>query len=74
MVKIKGQKGDVDCCYKYLSELVKDLNENNFTVKVPIYKQFHKCIIGRGGNNIKKVRFIITIDKIFLCLVFKYFS
>lgn len=55
IVKIKGQKGDVDLCYEELSKIVKELNENSYTVKVPIYKQYHKCIIGRNGANIKKV-------------------
>ncbi len=29
--------------------------ENSFSVSVPIFKQFHKNIIGKGGANIKKV-------------------
>ncbi len=56
IVKIKGQKDDVDACYKDLSKIVKEMNENSYVLEVPIYKQFHKCIIGRGGNNIRKVR------------------
>lgn len=31
--------------------------ENSFSLSVPIFKQFHKNIIGKGGTNIKKVRF-----------------
>lgn len=31
--------------------------ENSFSLSVPIFKQFHKNIIGKGGANIKKVRF-----------------
>ncbi|KTF91987.1 hypothetical protein cypCar_00025301 [Cyprinus carpio] len=30
--------------------------ENSFSVSVPIFKQFHKNIIGKGGANIKKIR------------------
>lgn len=30
--------------------------ENSFSLSVPIFKQFHKNIIGKGGANIKKVR------------------
>jgi len=30
--------------------------ENGYTLLVPIFKQFHKNIIGKGGANIKKVR------------------
>jgi ribosomal protein S3 len=25
-------------------------------IEVPIYKQFHKFVIGKGGANIRKVR------------------
>ena len=54
VVKIKGQKDDVDKCYKHLSKVVKEMNENSYSIEVPIFKQLHKCIIGRGGANIKK--------------------
>lgn len=30
--------------------------ESSFSLSVPIFKQFHKNIIGKGGANIKKVR------------------
>lgn len=55
VVKIRGQKEDVDRCYNQLSKIVKEMNEKSYTLEVPIYKQFHKCIIGRGGSNVKKV-------------------
>lgn len=29
--------------------------ENSYSISVPIFKQFHKNIIGKGGANIKKV-------------------
>ena len=29
--------------------------ENSYSIYVPIFKQFHKNIIGKGGANIKKV-------------------
>lgn len=29
--------------------------ENNYQIQVPIFKQFHKNIIGKGGATIKKV-------------------
>lgn len=32
--------------------------ENSFSLSVPIFKQFHKNIIGKGGTNIKKARFL----------------
>lgn len=30
--------------------------ENSYSLSVPIFKQFHKNIIGKGGANIKKVK------------------
>jgi hypothetical protein len=36
-------------------KLVKELNESNYVLEVPIFKQFHKFVIGKGGVNIRKV-------------------
>lgn len=30
--------------------------ENSYSISVPIFKQFHKNLIGKGGANIKKIR------------------
>lgn len=56
IVKIRGPKEDVDRCHKYLTQYVKELQKNSFVMEVPIFKQFHKYIIGKGGANIKKIR------------------
>ncbi|GLV35995.1 Dodeca-satellite-binding protein 1 [Carabus blaptoides fortunei] len=56
VVKIRGPKEDVDKCHKHLMKLVKELNESSYQIEVPIYKQFHKFIIGKGGANIRKIR------------------
>ncbi|XP_018320346.1 vigilin [Agrilus planipennis] len=56
VVKIRGPKEDVDKCHKYLVKLVKEWNESSYQVEVPIYKKFHKFIIGKGGMNIRKIR------------------
>lgn len=56
IVKIRGPKNDVELCHKHLTKLVKDLQESSFMLEVPIFKQFHKFIIGKGGANIKKIR------------------
>ncbi|XP_012215357.1 vigilin [Linepithema humile] len=56
IVKIRGPKEDVDKCHKYLMKLVKELNESNYVLEVPIFKQFHKFVIGKGGVNIRKIR------------------
>ncbi|CAG2116071.1 unnamed protein product, partial [Medioppia subpectinata] len=55
-VTIRGTRKDVDQCYKHLSQLNKELLTNNHRVEVPIFKQFHKFIIGKEGANIKKIR------------------
>lgn len=56
VVKIRGPKEDVDKCHKYLVKLVKELCDNSYQVDVPIFKKFHKFIIGKGGANIRKIR------------------
>uniref|UniRef100_A0A2M3ZYI5 Putative vigilin n=1 Tax=Anopheles triannulatus TaxID=58253 RepID=A0A2M3ZYI5_9DIPT len=56
IVKIRGPKEDVDRCHKYLAQYVKELQKSSFMMEVPIFKQFHKYIIGKGGANIKKIR------------------
>ncbi|XP_015598207.1 vigilin [Cephus cinctus] len=56
VVKIRGPKEDVDKCHQHLKKLVKKLNENSYVLEVPIFKQFHKFVIGKGGANIRKIR------------------
>lgn len=56
IVKIRGPKEDVDKCHKHLMNIVKELNENSHVIEFPIFKQFHKFVIGRGGVNIRKIR------------------
>ncbi|XP_054285585.1 LOW QUALITY PROTEIN: vigilin [Macrosteles quadrilineatus] len=56
VVKVRGPKEDVDKCHKYLLKLVKEINESSHTVEVPIFKQYHKLVIGKGGANIRKIR------------------
>ncbi|XP_066586209.1 vigilin [Prorops nasuta] len=56
IVKIRGPKQDVEKCHKELMKVVKELNENNYSMDVQIFKQFHKFIIGKEGAKIKKIR------------------
>ena len=56
IVKLRGPKKDVDDCSKYFNRVVKEMQESSYQVKVPIFKQFHKFIIGKGGSNIKRIR------------------
>lgn len=56
IVKIRGPKDDVDQCYQFLKKMLRELLESNYQVKVSIFRQFHKFIIGKGGANINKIR------------------
>lgn len=55
-IKLRGPKDEVDKCHKYLLKLIEEVRECSFVLEVPIFKQFHKFIIGKGGANIKKIR------------------
>lgn len=56
IVKLRGPKDEVDQCHTKLAAMVKEIKDTSFIVEVPIFKQFHKFIIGKGGANIKKIR------------------
>ncbi|CAL1590915.1 unnamed protein product [Knipowitschia caucasica] len=56
IVQLRGPKNEVEKCAKFLQKVIADLIENSFSLSVPIFKQFHKNIIGKGGANIKKIR------------------
>nr|XP_054769281.1 vigilin-like [Lytechinus pictus] len=52
VVTLRGPKQEVDLCHRFLKELTKELVENNFQVSLPIFKKFHKNVIGKGGSTI----------------------
>lgn len=56
IVKLRGPKEDVDKCHKDLLKMVKEIQESSYIIEVPIFKQVHKFVIGKGGANIKKIR------------------
>ena len=57
IVKLRGPKEDVDKCARHFSKLTKELLEQiGYQTKVPIFKQFHKFVIGKGGANIRRIR------------------
>jgi len=56
IVKLRGPREDVDKCGRLLNKMYKDLLEVSYQVKVPIFKQFHKFVIGKGGATIKAIR------------------
>ncbi|KAK6618489.1 hypothetical protein RUM43_013682 [Polyplax serrata] len=55
-VVLRGPKEEVEKCSQHLSKIVQELTEENTMLEVPILKQFHKFVIGKGGANIKKIR------------------
>jgi len=56
IVKLRGPKKDVDECSRHFTKLAKEMAESSYQVKVPIFKQFHKFVIGKGGANIRRIR------------------
>ena len=49
IVKLRGPEKDVDDCSK-------EMAESSYQVKVPIFKQSYKLVIGKGGANIRRIR------------------
>ncbi|VDK79439.1 unnamed protein product [Litomosoides sigmodontis] len=56
IVNLRGDRVEVDKAYKQLTAMNKELLESNFQMTVPIFKEFHKHIIGKSGANIRKIR------------------
>ncbi|CAL8252303.1 unnamed protein product [Merluccius merluccius] len=56
IVQLRGPHTEVEKCFKFMQKMVAEMVENGYTLLVPIFKQFHKNIIGKGGANIKKIR------------------
>ncbi|GBP31692.1 Vigilin [Eumeta japonica] len=54
--KLRGPAEDVEKCEKYLHKLIKEIADSSYVQEVPIFKQFHKFIIGKGGANLRKIR------------------
>uniref|UniRef100_A0A8C9ZPL4 Vigilin n=1 Tax=Sander lucioperca TaxID=283035 RepID=A0A8C9ZPL4_SANLU len=56
IVQLRGPRNEVEKCAKFMQKIVAEMVENSFSLSVPIFKQFHRNIIGKGGSNIKKIR------------------
>jgi hypothetical protein len=56
IVVLRGNKLDVENCYKYLQKTIKDMKENNYQDDIQIFKQFHRMLIGKQGMFIRKIR------------------
>ncbi|CAJ0581839.1 unnamed protein product, partial [Mesorhabditis spiculigera] len=56
VINLRGDKNEVDNAYKQLQKIAKDLLESNYQESVPVFKEFIKHIVGKGGVNIRKIR------------------
>jgi predicted PilT family ATPase len=52
VVTIRGPKDDVDKCCSYLLKLYKDMVENSFQLKVPIFPQCYRLVVGKVCDNV----------------------
>ncbi|KAJ8338206.1 hypothetical protein SKAU_G00371720 [Synaphobranchus kaupii] len=66
IVQLRGPKNEVEKCAKFLQRLIADLIENSFSISVPIFKQFHKNIIGKGGYQHQKA-FTFVSEHLLTC-------
>lgn len=55
-VSIRGDKQNVENCYKHLSQLNKKLLLDNYRLELPVNKQLLKFIAGRENSNIRKIK------------------
>ena len=56
IIVLRGDRKDVDACEKYLKDQAKRLREANHELRVPVYKQFHRNVIGKGGATLKQIK------------------
>ena len=56
MVTIRGNKLDVEKCFKYLQQTIKEMQESNYQEEIQIFKQFYRMLIGKQGIFIRKIR------------------
>uniref|UniRef100_A0A914Y922 K Homology domain-containing protein n=1 Tax=Panagrolaimus superbus TaxID=310955 RepID=A0A914Y922_9BILA len=56
IVNLRGDKKEVDNLFTVMTKLQKELQESNYQETVPIFKEYYKHIVGKGGANINKIR------------------
>lgn len=56
VVLIRGQKEEVEAVIAAIKDLVKGIEAKNYSENVHVFRKFHSEIIGKGGENIKKIR------------------
>ena len=73
VVNIRGPKDHVDKVYAQLKKQNAELIASNYRIDVPIFKKFHRNIIGRGGATIKGVTsiFVKQISSVIQYHIFK---
>eukprot|EP00123_Amoebidium_parasiticum_P012021 comp21066_c0_seq1/m.28357 comp21066_c0_seq1/g.28357 ORF comp21066_c0_seq1/g.28357 comp21066_c0_seq1/m.28357 type:complete len:1230 (-) comp21066_c0_seq1:211-3900(-) len=56
VVRVSGPSKEVEGCVADLNKISNDLVENNYTLNVIVFRQYHRQVIGKGGANINKIR------------------
>lgn len=56
VVTVRGPKEDVDKCCRHLTTMFKEMVENSYQIKVPVFPQCYRLVVGKGGQNIRKIR------------------
>jgi len=56
IVTIRGPKEEVDKCFAHLKKYAAELAAANYQVELPVIKKFHRNIIGKGGQTVKKIK------------------
>lgn len=56
VVTLRGNKVDVENVFKYLQKTIREMQESNYQEEIHIFKQFHRMLIGKHGNFIRKIR------------------
>ena len=54
-VSLRGPRADVEQVSNMLKKQLNVIVDENFTMKVPILKNHHRYIIGKGGANIRRL-------------------
>jgi len=56
VVTVRGPKDDVEKCCKYITQLYNEMKENSYQLKVAVFPQCYKHLIGKSGQNIRQIR------------------
>jgi predicted PilT family ATPase len=56
VVTVRGPKEDVDQCARYMTLLYKEMLENSFQIKVPVFPQTYALVVGKANKNIRQIR------------------